>query len=419
MKVLYVLSQKPGNTGSGIYLKYITKEALKYDIDVRIIVGISNEKDLDNLSHIARKNIFPVFFGQDIPFKIAGMSDVMPYPSTIFSKFTEKMFEVYCNGFQKIFSQATHNWTPDIVHSNHLWITTALAINRFKKIPVITSCHGTSLRQKILSPFIEKRIKHSLQKIDIVLALTENQKKQIINWLQLDEKKLIVTGSGYANDIFCLPRNNMKLKNNKFKIIYAGKISFAKGVPYLVEAFKRIDKKLQNEMILYLAGDYNNSEGEKIRNEIIKENLSNVFFIGKLSQEKLSAKFKECSLFVLPSFFEGLPLVVMESLACGCNVIVSELPDLSAWINKDLIKNDYVKFIPLPKLKRMDQPVETEIEEFIMNLKKGITYYAEKFFSNNLPDSTKILNYINEHSFENLFKKIFKIYINCNSRREK
>ncbi len=407
MRVLYILSQKPGNTGSGIYLKYITREALKHGIDLRVVVGITEHSDLENISHIPEDKIYPVYFGKHTKFTIAGMSDVMPYESIKFSSFNEKMFKDYIDVFANVFNKVRYNWEPDIVHSNHLWIATALAIKIFDNVPVIASCHGTALRQSVLAPFIEKKIYSDLQKISCVLALTEEQKAKIINWLKLDSKKVIVTGSGYANDIFCPVEKKFKHRNY-FKIIYAGKVSFSKGVPCLISAFKKLNPKFSSKTFLYIAGDFNNIEAMQIMK--LAESSKNIIFLGKLSQEQLAEKFRDSHLFILPSFFEGLPLVVIESLACGCAAIVTKLPDIEAWIHRDLIENGVIKLVPLPRLKSIDEPVDSDIEGFIDKLKDSIEHYAESFFKNKFPDTLKFFNYISEHSFENLFKKIFKIY---------
>ncbi len=408
MKVLYILSQKPGNTGSGVYLNYITKEALKRNIDIRIIVGITHESDLDILSHIPKDNIYPVVFGKDTDFPIAGMSDVMPYKSIKFSEFTDEMYKKYCKAFLNTFKRVANNWKPDIVHSNHLWIATAMAVKFFKDTPVIASCHGTALRQRILAPAISEKNVGYLKNLDKILALTKNQKNEIIEWLNIENEKVFVTGNGYANDIFCMTDNKKFKQRDLFKIVYAGKVSYSKGVPYLVEAFKRLNSKIREKSVLYIVGDYNNNEAK----EIIKlaKGIENIIFFGKLDQVKLSEKFKESHLFILPSFFEGLPLVVIESLACGCAAIVTRLPDIENWIDSNLIDNDVIRFLPMPRLKSVDEPEDSEIGSFINNLKVSIEDYAEMFFKRNFPNTEKFIKYITEHSFENLFNKILTIY---------
>ncbi len=202
-------------------------------------------------------------------------------------------------------------------------------------------------------------------------------------------------------------------------MVYAGKISYSKGVPYLIEAFLQIPEKLRNRIKLYIAGDYNNSEGERIRNRIISSKKENIIFLGKLSQTKLAEKMEESHLFILPSLFEGLPLVVIEALACGCAVLVTELPDISEWIDNVLIENNVVKLIPPPKLKTVDMPVEEDIDAFIENIKAGIIFYAEKYFKGEFPEIEKFMEYITCYSFENLFDRIFQIYTKKISEKRK
>ena len=40
----------------------------------------------------------------------------------------------------------------------------------------------------------------------------------------------------------------------------------------------------------------------------------------------LAEVFRQSDVFALPSFFEGLPLVTMEAMACGCKVVCSQIP---------------------------------------------------------------------------------------------
>ncbi len=63
-------------------------------------------------------------------------------------------------------------------------------------------------------------------------------------------------------------------------------------------------------------------------------------------------------MFILPSFYEGLPLVLMEALACGCRIIATALPGVH-----DIFKTDYpemVRVIKLPLLETIDKPFEKD-----------------------------------------------------------
>ena len=58
-----------------------------------------------------------------------------------------------------------------------------------------------------------------------------------------------------------------------------------------------------------------------------------VHFLGKLEQMELAKVYNTCDIFALPSFSEGLPLTVIEALACGDRVVMSDLPGIREWLD--------------------------------------------------------------------------------------
>ena len=85
------------------------------------------------------------------------------------------------------------------------------------------------------------------------------------------------------------------------------------------------------------------------------------------------AKFlRTCDIFILPSFFEGLPLVVIEALASGTKVICTDLPGLDDFLGDELKQLDAIRYIKMPRLKNVDTPFEEDIPEFEKQLSKKI-----------------------------------------------
>ena len=87
------------------------------------------------------------FHGEDLSFEIVGMSDVMPYPSKRWRDLSAFEVESYEKVFAAKLVSLVQDIQPDLIHSHHLWILTALTRRIFPELPVVSTCHGSDLRQ--------------------------------------------------------------------------------------------------------------------------------------------------------------------------------------------------------------------------------------------------------------------------------
>jgi hypothetical protein len=84
---------------------------------------------------------------------------------------------------------------------------------------------------------------------------------------------------------------------------------------------------------------------------------------GYVTHRRLSELMKMSHVQVLPSFFEGLPLVLFEGLASGCRIITTNLSGFKEIFGK--AKSDVINLIQLPPLETIDRPYrkdETQLE---------------------------------------------------------
>lgn len=79
-----------------------------------------------------------------------------------------------------------------------------------------------------------------------------------------------------------------------------------------------------------------------------------VIFLGSLQQEALAEVFRQSDVFAL-RHFEGLPLVTIEAMACGCKVVCSQIPGMEEWLDEH-VPGQQVEFVPLPEMTRVDEP---------------------------------------------------------------
>jgi starch synthase len=101
-----------------------------------------------------------------------------------------------------------------------------------------------------------------------------------------------------------------------FEVLFAGSVSLRKGVPYLLEAFRRLKHPAKR---LRIAG----SVHPDIKTVLQKLPLDQVEILGPVSQQRLAELMSTSHVMVLPSIEEGLALVQGQALACGCPVLAS------------------------------------------------------------------------------------------------
>lgn len=107
------------------------------------------------------------------------------------------------------------------------------------------------------------------------------------------------------------------------EVLFIGRLAAAKGVPVLLEAFAKARARCP-EARLTLVGDGPARRALEARSREL--GLSDaVRFTGYLSQDEVAAELARCDLFALPSFAEGVPVVLMEAMASARPVLTTRI----------------------------------------------------------------------------------------------
>lgn len=403
MNVLYLLSQRPDSTGSGIYTRALIAKATQAGHRCSLVAAGSALDALD-VSGINADHIHMLTFDNPpLSFSVPGMSDVMPYPSSRFMDLDDRQLEAYEKAFTHAIKAAVEKSRPDIIHSNHIWIMSALVRRLYPEIPLVVSCHGTDLRQFRNCLHLRENLIRNIPNVDMILALTPGQKTEISKLYGMDEEKIHVVPTGFDPDIFYqVP----KPASPPFTLLYAGKISQSKGLPLLLESLA--NKRLRNLPIhLYIAGSGSGPDND-LCNAIAEKIPDKVTFCGSLSPHDLGDMMRKAHIFVLPSFFEGLPLVIIEALASGCRIVATDLPGICELVEG--LKGKWGQLINLPVLETADQPYEKDLglilERLAIALERQILEYSEKEALS--PDFFNDLK--EKYSWEYVFKNVESVY---------
>jgi glycosyltransferase involved in cell wall biosynthesis len=129
------------------------------------------------------------------------------------------------------------------------------------------------------------------------------------------EKKTIVVLTGVDSEFFSPPAPSEK---PVFRVCYVGRVQMAKGVAYLLQAWKRL--ALPNAELV-LVGEVRPAA----RSVLNSYADSSVKFAGILSPQEVAKIYRESDLLAFPSVSEGLAEVMLEAMATGLPVVATDL----------------------------------------------------------------------------------------------
>ncbi len=402
MKILHLLSQRPEATGSGIYIQAMIREAARRGHENFLLAGVPRGEELQPAGLAAAACEFVTFHGGDLPFPVVGMSDVMPYPSRRFSDLSPPEVEAYEWGFADRLLDVVAGFQPQVIHSHHLWLLTAVARQMFPHLPLVATCHGSDLRQFHFCPHLRPRVLAGTRHLQGIMALSGAQKHDIIRLYDIPGDRIEVVGAGYNEALF---RPQPKPTTDPVQLVYAGKLSRAKGVPWLLRALRNL---VHLPWRLHLVGGGTGEERDEIL-ELATALGDRVHLWGPQSQEELARLMGQAHLVVLPSFFEGLPLVVLEALACGCRVVTTALPGVEEVLGG--YDTEAILLVARPRLLGQDTPRQEDEDGFVRDLADALTRQILAARERPEIDRREVGEILEYYSWSQVFARVEQVYL--------
>lgn len=405
MRLLHVLSQYPGRTGSGVYCRqliqsFADRHNASADLQQALIYGC-NESHPDPQIPV---QTYPVVFeSPNLPFPVPGMSDEMPYRSTIYHQMSDAQLSQWEHGFQEALENALEQFQPDLLICHHLWMLTSLCL-RYQK-PVVGICHGTDLRQARQNPELFQRSVSGLTHLKAVIVHTEEQKSEIERLYGIPHSKMMVGGGAYNDSIF-YPRNNWKTKTDEepVRFIYAGKLSASKGLMELLDAFHQRPESMKDTLEII-------GSCEADQRAILEEKIGGdrrILLSESLPQDLLGERLRQGDVFVFPTYYEGLGLMAIEALACGLRLIITDLPGPRAFLGEQIWRSPRLSVLPCPPLVNQDQIEPSARTAHIQRLGQALEEQAKKVREERAQDLT-LQEWIRPHSWSELSQKIWEV----------
>lgn len=178
-------------------------------------------------------------------------------------------------------------------------------------------------------------LKHALNKSKYILTPSKYTKEDIIKLFKINCEKITVTylaPTKITSTADTDMEKKLKYSPNKPYVLYIGVAYPHKNLDRLIDAWKIFYTKYGNKYNLVLAGR-NNYFYKKLINKVAIEKIENIVFTDYVQDKDLELLYKNASLYVFPSLYEGFGLPPLEAMHYEIPVISSNATCLPEILN--------------------------------------------------------------------------------------
>lgn len=296
-----ILNNKP--SGLGIYTMNVLKHLTKYiDVDKSFVCTSSNK--LDNIYNCIKLNekISPGYG------KFAGLYRFIWTQTKFVYKYHNKKEIVYCP-----------TQYASLLSKNRQIIT----IHDIIPIKFPKQNKMQYLYYRYFLPIL-------LNKCEDIITISNNTKEDLVKFYKIKEEKIHVIYNGYDESLF----NNDECDKNYFRdkfnlnkyILIVGASFPHKNIDNYIKSYSLIKDKVEEKLVIV--------GGRKEYKEYLKKickvnNVENdVIFMPYLNDYEISLLYKNATLMIYPTLYEGFGLPAIESMACGIPVLMSNTSSL-------------------------------------------------------------------------------------------
>jgi glycosyltransferase involved in cell wall biosynthesis len=222
-----------------------------------------------------------------------------------------------------------HQIKPDVVHAHWLipqgFVVSLVKLFFLRNVPVVITSHGADLFALRSSVFrtIKKWV---LKRANVVTVVSQSMKDEVCQLLGSGEN-VFVMPMGVDLDVRFTP--SVKIDRDPSKLLFVGRLVEKKGLKVLINSLPAVLKSCPEVTLDVVGFGPAMAELKELTHKLgLDEKIQ---FVGAVSQSDLPNHYRRCGIFVAPFITaksgdeEGLGLVVVEALGCGCRAVVSDM----------------------------------------------------------------------------------------------
>jgi glycosyltransferase involved in cell wall biosynthesis len=220
--------------------------------------------------------------------------------------------------------KALREFRPQVIHAHWLLPQGLIAAWGRQEVPLVATSHGADLfgLRGVLFARLRRWV---VPRVSVVTLVSEAMRQRLL--AEQPQANAVVMSMGVdVRERFV----TAAIKRNPAELLFVGRLVEKKGLHHLLHALPQVIAECPNAR-LTIAGF--GPERERLERIVAEHDLkAHVDFIGAMPQASLPALYQRAALFVAPFIEaddgdqEGLGLVVAEAMACGCPVVVGNVP---------------------------------------------------------------------------------------------
>jgi len=239
-------------------------------------------------------------------------------------------------------------------------------------------------------PIIMLYGKFAYNQMDLNISVSEYNRKRASLIYKIPIGKIVTIPSAVDSSFL----NDAALKGAESRpsypvILYVGRLAPRKGVHYLLRAMPNIRKHFPKAMLFVVGEGPLKQHLEDLSRRLDLQN--SIMFWGYVSDERIRRLFALADVVVVPSVFEGCPLVLLEAMAAGKPVVASAVQGIP-----EVVKPDFSGLLVKPNDTH-------EIENAVVRLLK------DENFANYLGENAR-KTIIMDYSWEKTAKRTLEVY---------
>lgn len=242
--------------------------------------------------------------------------------------------------------------------------------------------------QKFDQNFIRQK-KKTINNSDTVICVSNTTKQDLINLYSLQDVNIHILYHGVSPSF---QKIDHKIIPQEYRIsfpyiMFVGKRTHNKNFLEFIKAYSKWNKK--KEINVLAVGQKWKKDEIRILKEL--QIFENVILMSNIDDGQLAYLYNQALAFIYPSLYEGFGIPLLESMACGCPIVASNIPSTNE------IAHDIPVYFEIG-----------DVESFLFALEKGV-------YRRNKPKTTqKGILRAKEFSWDDSAKKLLQIYKNLN-----